>query len=299
MIQDDRRILAPFHGTRPPAPAWYDAALAIAPETGRIAVDGAGIEWLAWGPVGAPGLLLVHGGWAHAHWWAHIAPLLARDRRVAALSLSGMGQSDWRARYAITQYGRELHAVARAAGLDAAGPPVVIAHSFGCAAAAAALADPADWTAGAILIDGSISMKPGDRPITTGRRNPPFATPEAALARYRLLPPQPCANPYIVDGIARRSLRPVDGGFVWAFDPALYERCTLIDSRAAVMAARRPIAFIRGARSEIVSPDHLAALRADLPATRFVTVPESGHHIMIDQPLALVATLDALLAGWV
>ena len=299
MIHDDRHLLAPFGGITPPAPDWYAAAMADMPQTGRVTVEGAAIEWLAWGPAGAPGVLFVHGGWAHARWWSHIAPLLAQGRRVAALSLSGMGGSDWRPHYAIAQYARELHAVARAARLDAAGPPVVIAHSFGCAPAIVALGATEDWTAGAILIDGSITMKPDDKAPSTGRRTQPFATIEAALGRYRLLPPQPCANAFIVDGIARASLRAVDGGLIWAFDPALYERCTLIDSRAAAIAARRPIAFIRGGQSAIVTPDVLDGLRADLPTARFVTVPAAGHHVLIDQPLALVAAIDALLAGWI
>ena len=38
-------------------------------------------------------------------------------------------------------------------------------------------------------------------------------------------------------------------------------------------------------------------LRADLPAMRTVTIPGAGHHVMIDQPLALVAAIEALLAG--
>ena len=299
MPHDDRHLLAPFRGTRPPAPAWYDAAMTTRPETGRVAVEGAGIEWLAWGPAGAAGILLVHGGWAHARWWSHIAPLLAAGRRVAALSLSGMGRSDWRDRYAVAQYGRELRAVARAAGLDAAGPPVLIAHSFGCAVAAAALADPADWTNGAILIDGSIDMQAGPPPAETARRRPSvFPTLDAGLARYRLIPSQPCANAHIVDGIARSSLMPVEGGYAWCFDPALFDRLGRIDSRAALRSSRRPLGFLRGDRSTIVQADHLDALRAELPALRAVTIVDAGHHIPIDQPLALVAAIDGLLAGW-
>ncbi|HEX8447094.1 MAG TPA: alpha/beta hydrolase [Sphingomonas sp.] len=289
--------LAPFDGRSLPAPAWYERAVAITPETGRTVVEGAEIEWFAWGPTRAPGLLLLHGGWAHAGWWAHIAPLLADDRRVVAMSLSGMGQSGWRDRYSIPQFAREARAVAEATGLTAAGPPVIVAHSFGCAVAAAAVADPDDWTAGIILIDGSITLKPNRAADRTGRINRPFATVAAALARFRLMPAQDCDNLYIVDAIARRSLRHTDAGFVWSFDPAMFEHCSFIDSRAAVRSALRPVAFIRGARSTIVDPDTLAGLRADLPDARFVTVPDAGHHIMLDQPLALVAAIDALLAG--
>ena len=49
-MADDRparaSLLEPFHGQTPPAPAWFDAALAIAPERSRILVEGAEIELL-------------------------------------------------------------------------------------------------------------------------------------------------------------------------------------------------------------------------------------------------------------
>ncbi|GGE76169.1 alpha/beta fold hydrolase [Sphingomonas prati] len=297
MTQPTARPLAHLRGARPPAPAWYDAALADRPETGSALVGGATIEWRAWGSRGAPGLLLVHGGWAHAGWWSHIAPLLARERRVAALSLSGMGGSDWRAAYSIEQYADELRAVSHAAGLDAAGPPTLVGHSFGCAPVIAALADPSGWAAGGILIDGSITMKPGTRPPVTGLRTQHFADLDAALARFRLMPEQPCDNLYIVDGIARGSVTACDTGLRWSFDPTLYDRCTLIDTRATAKAIRAPLAFIRGELSAIVPPETLAGLRADLPAMRVVTIPNAHHHVMIDQPIALVTAIEDLLAG--
>ena len=33
-------------------------------------------------------------------------------------------------------------------------------------------------------------------------------------------------------------------------------------------------------------------------AAPIVTIPEAQHHVMLDQPLALVAALRALLADW-
>src|SRR6516164_9545777 len=91
--------LAPFKGEKPPAPAWFEKALADAPERSLVRVEGANIELLTWGEVGKPGLIFVHGNSAHADWWSFIAPFLAGDYRVAAISFSGMGDSDWRETY--------------------------------------------------------------------------------------------------------------------------------------------------------------------------------------------------------
>src|SRR5476651_2293156 len=91
--------LAPFEGLPPPAPDWFTKAIAQEPERSMVPVDGANIELLTWGQRGKPGLILIHGNSAHADWWSFIAPYLAQDYRVAAISLSGMGASDWRDSY--------------------------------------------------------------------------------------------------------------------------------------------------------------------------------------------------------
>ena len=88
--------LAALDGAPPPAPQWFKDALAIKPESSFVEVSGARIHYLRWGDRARPGLLLVHGNAAHAHWWDFIAPFLARDYNVAAMDLSGMGDSDWR-----------------------------------------------------------------------------------------------------------------------------------------------------------------------------------------------------------
>src|SRR5436309_2221830 len=122
--------LAPFAGAKPPAPAWFGDALAQAPERSLIPVAGANIELLTWGEVGKPGLILVHGNSAHADWWSFIAPFLADQYRVAALSLSGMGDSDWRETYTFEGFASEIYDCAKAAGLyEAKVKPIYIGHS--------------------------------------------------------------------------------------------------------------------------------------------------------------------------
>lgn len=297
MAEDDRYILARYAGAEPPAPDWYREAMAACPASDFVNVDGARIEYLAWGEPGKPGLLLVHGGWAHAHWWAHLAPMLATSHRVAALSLSGMGGSDRRGAYSIAQHADEMRAVVLAAGLDAAGAPVAAGHSFGGAPTVLAAADPARWLSAAIVIDASVNMVRSQ--ANQGMRSPlrpPFPTLEDGLARYRLMPPQACANDYIADGIARRSFRAVEGGLGWAFDNDYGAKVTLTDSRINLKRAQVPVATIYGDRSLIVTDEILEGLRRDAPEMPLIGIPDAGHHVMIDQPLATVAALRAVLA---
>ena len=48
------------------APGWFDAALAQRPEDRDVRVKGCDVHYLRWGDVEQPGLVLVHGGAAHA-----------------------------------------------------------------------------------------------------------------------------------------------------------------------------------------------------------------------------------------
>src|SRR6478609_9754248 len=98
----------------PTAPAWFARALAVPFEDGTVEVDGASVHYLAWGDPGRRGLVFVHGGGAHAHWWTHVAATFADELRVVAVDLSGHGDSSHRDRYDIEQWTREVTAVARA-----------------------------------------------------------------------------------------------------------------------------------------------------------------------------------------
>src|SRR4029450_8692483 len=91
-------------------------ALAARPDERAVDVEGAAVRYRAWGPLGAPGVVLVHGGLAPARWWDHIAPLLGAYR-VLAPDLTGHGDSDWRSEYDTLQWARELSAVIRDDGL--------------------------------------------------------------------------------------------------------------------------------------------------------------------------------------
>ena len=105
-------------GVQKEAPGWFAKALETPYEEGAITVDGARIHYLQWGGVSdKPGIVLVHGNGAHAHWWTFIAPFLLEHYRVVALDLSGMGDSDHRERYSPEGFAAEVVGVMDAAGV--------------------------------------------------------------------------------------------------------------------------------------------------------------------------------------
>jgi len=316
--------LAPFKGEKPPAPAWFEWALAQAPERKMVQVEGADIELLVWGEVGKPGLIFVHGNSAHADWWSFIAPFLTDQYRVAAISLSGMGDSDWRETYTFEGFATEIWECAKAAGLyEAPVKPIYIGHSFGGSQVFYSAGMHPERMRAAVLVDTGFGGPPtreqeeqwakeaakSGSPFHRGppRRTKPnrvYATQEEALTRFRFMPPQVPGNLYVADFIARRSMKraPMEGGgegWTWKFDPFLWAKLDRTAMQAVAHKQAVPMAQIVGSRSAIMQRREMGQ-QADYlpPGVPSVTIPDSEHHIMVDQPLALVASLRTLLTLW-
>jgi pimeloyl-ACP methyl ester carboxylesterase len=279
------------------APAWFTAALAAPVGTASVAVDGTAIAHRAWGEPGASGIVLVHGGAAHSRWWDHIAPLLAVGRRVAALDLSGHGDSGQRDKYTLDHWAHEVLAVAAAAGITA--PPVVIGHSMGGFVALRAAGLYGSGLAGIVVIDSPVhDLTPEDRAARDARAFGPlrvYPTREAAIARFRPIPDQPTL-PYIRAHVAATSIRAVSGGWSWKFDPNVFGRPEFtpallhqLDCRVALFHAEHGIV-----------PPHTTELMYDRLGRRapVIEIPAAGHHVMLDHPVALVTGIRTLLSDW-
>jgi len=302
--------LAFLSGARPPAPDWFRQALEEAPERSFTEAAGARIETLTWGERGKPGLLFLHGNGAHADWWSFIAPFFSREYRCVALSWSGMGGSDRRERYSFDIFVREAMTVAEATGLfDGPEKPVFVGHSFGGFPIIEAAARHGERLGGAIIIDTPIFSPERRRERREKgaawemRPHKIYPTLQAALQRFRLVPAQPCENLYIADHIARTSLTKVateeGSGWTWRFDPYLWRDYEWEDPAPALSSPQCPLAVLLGARSTLMQEGDIARMRGLLPpGTPVIEIPEAYHHVPIDQPLALVAALRALLAGW-
>ena len=322
--------LKPFNGQVPPTPAWFTKAIAHEPERTFVPVDGANIEMLTWGQVGKPGLILVHGNSAHADWWSFIAPFLADEWRVAALSLSGMGGSDWRDTYSFEGFATEIWECAKAAGLyEAAVDPIYVGHSFGGSQVFYSACNHPERMRACLMLDTGFGRPPTPeqiekmraKAIAEGRPEearriggPPsrtqpnrvYATLEEALTRFRFMPPQVPGNLYVADFIARRSLKRApmpDGsgeGWTWKFDPFMWGKLNRDDMDNATPERAPPLAHIYGENSSVMrrnwnGEDYSSPIPASAPQ---IAIPDSEHHIMVDQPLALVAALRTILATW-
>ena len=295
------RPLQEFNGAVPPAPQWFKNAVEAPFESGFVEAEGSSVEYRAWGERGKPGLLFFHGNAAHLGWWSFLAPFFAADHRVVALSLSGMGASGWRERgYSIEHFVAEGFAAGEAGGAFSAGPPVLVGHSLGgLPVLRAAAARPGQVRAG-IIVDCALPTPELIPDAQRGVRHRNYSDLPTALSRFRLSPLQPCENPYIADFLARMALKQLDdGSWTWRFDPSLWGGVDLGDPWGDLATAQPPLAFVRGALSDLTGGMMAERLRAEVrPGTPLIDIPEAHHHVMVDQPLALVACLRSLLAAW-
>lgn len=292
--------LARYAGKAPPAPAWFQEAVGAPFERHRLMVEGADIEWLCWGDRGKPGLLLLHGNGAHADWWRFIAPHFASTHRVAAPSWSGMGNSDHRPRYTIDLFAAEILAVADAAGLSDTGPFTVVGHSFGGFPMMALANRQGEKLKRAVILDTPFDLKQRRPPRGAGtdaRAHTIYPVLADALARFRWAPPQPTTHDYIADFIARLSLKQVEGGFTWKFDPFLWSEFEAQSGTDLLLSPQCPVTLMWGELSDLLQDGLVDNMAKRLPAgTGLVPIPGAYHHVMADQPLALVSALKALLA---
>lgn len=266
----------------------------------EVSVNGAMIRYHLWdrAPPGAPTLLFLHGFRAHSRWWDHIVPFFWDDYKIVAMDFSGMGDSESRSTYTMRGFSDEVLAVIDDAGLA---PATIIAHSFGGSPAALAGGQAPEKISHAILIDSRMIIEGVSDPkeeelLAFAAAKRLYPSLEALLERYRLIPVSGSVEPMLIDHISRHSARREGDGWTWKFDPAFDPQLT-DDPDRLVPPSSLSIDYIFGEESGVVD----RAL-ANLIVSLFphgagpIVIPHCNHHVLLEQPLALVSVIRSLLA---
>jgi pimeloyl-ACP methyl ester carboxylesterase len=181
----------------------------------------------------------------------------------------------------------------------------VIGHSMGGFVTIATAALHPEQLAAVIVCDSPVTTPDAEvRSYQTKEafgRPRTYATLEDALDRFRTVPPQSNNLDYVIDHVARRSLREVEGGWQWKFDRRVFESfgahmrgiakpyLSRVDCRLALLRSEF------GLVTEDIGEEMYEALGRVAPV---ILLPQTGHHPMLDQPLILLTAFRALLADW-
>lgn len=296
-------------------PTWFLDVLGVPREEGWIDSSGCPVHYFRWGDPSNPPVLLLHGFLAHSRCFAFIAPLLAEHYHVVAYDFSGMGDSGKRESYPEKLRIEELLDVATATGLFShSQKPVIIAHSYGGSVALATMEAHSSQFSGLIICD-LMTLRPerlkhhfkhigppgSQDPKRPNRVYPDY---ETAKGRFVLSPQQEVAQTCLFDYMAFHSLKQVEGGWSWKFDPGVFSatedgRERLMKQGHRICAAPGRKAIVYGQNSLLFDADSADYIREcgghDIP---IITLPGAGHHLMLDEPIAFACVLNTILAMW-
>jgi pimeloyl-ACP methyl ester carboxylesterase len=294
------------------APEWFERSIATPYDSRFIEIDGCSIHYLRWGDSERPGLLFVPGAGGHAHWFSHVAPLFTDQFHVVAMDIAGCGDSGRRDHYTQDSIVAEIMGVCAHSGMLAATtPPVLAGHSVGGQHVVRAAIAHGKSLLGVIAIDALRYAKLAHDPAVKALKEPRTAPRQAtiyrdyqnAVARFRLIPPPSIEieTDYVLDHIARHSLRAVEGGWTWKFDAALTSVSSLgLELKDVLRHLPCQSAAIYGEHTHLADDTLLSSMTtATNGMVPLFIIQGSTHYPMIDNPLAFVAAVKGITLAWI
>jgi len=286
------------------APVWFKEAIASSYEIKQASIGNARIEYFQWGTPDQPLLILVHGNGGHANWWDFIAPSLTEKYCVCALHLGGMGNSDPREEYSFDSFAEDIIAVANHAGYEK--DITVVGHSMGGVATIRAAENYPDQIKSIVVIDSPLIFRRSDEESEQHKPERPshhkyhgkkyYPDFDTLFNRYRLVPEQPCQNQYLLDHVARHSIKETEQGWCWKFDEGIYFNFKRKGPPITVENIQCPMEYIYGSQSALIPEATIPDLTKLIGHLGNIHKIEGAHHhVMLDEPLALTEKLQEIL----
>jgi pimeloyl-ACP methyl ester carboxylesterase len=267
--------------------------------------DGVTIKYRQWiGDAEGTPLLLVHGGGANALWWSELLPELAAlgFGPVAAVDLSGHGDSGWRTAYSIRGWAGELELLA--GDLDLGSRAVLVGHSLGGIVALEAAAARPDRWAGIVALDSPVgrALRPNPDPLSERPRSAGYMDLATAVRRFRLMPEDHYLPPGVRELTAERSLiQGRDGIWRWKFDRRIFSRADRALSAEwgqIVDLTKGRTALVWAECSSVVGPDEVDEAIRCLGPERVLKIRGVHHHLILERPDLVASILSTVIRGW-
>lgn len=272
------------------------------PRDRTVPANGLSFHCVEWGDPQARPIVLLHGVTGHARTWDRLAPDLTPAYRVIALDQRGHGDSQAApdGDYATEIMAQDLGAVADALGMRAF---TLLGLSMGGRVAMAFAGTHPGRVERLVIVDiGPDIHLPGLQRVRgmMAGASERIESVEQAMEYIRRANPRYDAAELrhrVEHGLKRLP----DGALAWKYDRALREmmrsggRREEIDLWGPLARIACPTLVIRGAESDILSPEIAEKMIQALPAGTLVEIAEAGHTVPGDQPAAFARAVRAFL----
>ncbi|MBT2187370.1 alpha/beta fold hydrolase [Sphingobium nicotianae] len=244
-------------------------------------LKGLKIHYTVQGKPGGKTLIFVHGWTCDDRSWSRQVPAFVADYRVVTLDLPGHGQSDSPppAGYSIGLFADAVEAVRKAVG---ANKVVLVGHSMGAGVSRLyTLAHP-EHVAGIVSADGLLDIRPfaaaalRAQPMTHERR---VAAIEAMFVPSTPEPLRQEIRQMMLGASEATSV----GANAAMMDPAIQSNAVITAPALTVFASSRTMGLATPTKEL-------------LPNWESVTIPDTGHFVMMEKPDQFNALLHAFLA---
>jgi pimeloyl-ACP methyl ester carboxylesterase len=266
-----------------------------------VRVNGVTLHYLDWGPADAPPVVLLHGITGHARVWDHLAERLVPGRRVLALDQRGHGDSDAAPDddYRVATMADDVAAFAGSLQLDRF---ALLGHSMGGRIAIQYAAAHAGRLERLVIVDigPEIELAGLQRVRDMMSKSPERIESEEWAVEYIRR-----ANPLQDLDLLRQRVhhglkRLPDGELTWKYAKGLRDmmragRRDTVDLWEPLARIPCPTLVVRGAESDILSPEVAKRMTEHLPDGRLVEISGAGHTVPADRPDDFVGHVRAFL----
>lgn len=266
----------------------------LRPHDTTIGLRGLRLHYRAWGSPENPPLVMLHGLTSHARSWDHIAPAFAERYYIIALDQRGHGDSEHPASpaYRSEDYVADLAALVDALGFERF---VLMGLSMGAHNGLAYTADHPERVTRLIPIDIGPAPRLGG-PERAATPPPPrvWDSREAAWEHGRTTNTR--ADPALLHQRWMANLRELpDGRVELKYDVAAPREWQPADLWGRIGAITVPTLIVRGAESQVLTPEVAQRMTAAMPNARLVEIEGAGHPVPLDRPEPFVAAVRSFL----
>jgi pimeloyl-ACP methyl ester carboxylesterase len=184
---------------------------------------------------------------------------------------------------------------------ESTGRAILIGHSMGGAVSLVTGHRYSERVRAVVAIDTLVERFPAAvrewvdarSPLPSHRR---YADLDVAISKFHALPADPATVDYANRHVASESLRQEDGGWTWKFDPDVYYFARSEPEQLGSVTCA--VVLISGERGLATGAVIARTVERIGGQPLHMVIPDAGHHIPLEQPVALVSTLRTLLATW-